>query len=578
MRIWQEKQFDPDLRAKLAYELGLHPITARILIHRGVRTEEEARRFLNPSQDDLLDPFLLPDIVRAVDRMHAAVMNQERVVIYGDYDVDGMTAIALYYEWFDRHGCPVGYYIPSRVREGYGLNQKAIRNLVEQKTDLLITADCGTTSVEEIKLAQTLGLDVIVTDHHEVPIDSDDWPPAYALINPKRPDSQYPFHGLCTAGLAYKVIQALEMARGGLKGADSKTGHVPDASYGLDLVALGTLADVSPVTGENRYLVNEGLKQIEKGCRVGIGALKTVSKTENKPIGCGTVGFILAPRINAVGRLADPYDGVRLLTTRSREEANRIAARLEMWNRERQQIEQDILTDVERQITESVDLSKASCIVLSSKKWHLGVIGIVASRIVERYGRPTVLISLDDEGIGRGSARSIPCFHMQRGLAACANHLSRFGGHQQAAGFTIRQDQISLFRERFGNEVSASIGQEGYMASLMVDAVIDLTELNFPLIRELERLRPHGIGNPEPILAVREAFAVSPRIVGKNHLKFKVRKRGGLTFDAIGFRMGEHLEDFSHNRRWNLAFMPEVQEWQGEERIQLRIKDLQSAG
>ena len=576
-RIWKENRPDAGLQAKLARELEIHPITAAILIQRGIRTEENGRRFLHPSSSELLDPFLLPDMDRAVERIRKAVSNRERIVVYGDYDVDGMTATALYYEWFSRRGCLIHYYIPHRINEGYGLNQKAIRDLHDQGMQLLITADCGTTSVQEIRLARTLGLDVIVTDHHEVPSDPDHWPPAYALVNPKRPDSRYTFDGLCTAGLAYKVIQALnsDSREWGVESRTTSNSLLSTPSDGLDLVALGTLADVSPVMGENRYLVSEGLKQLGQANRVGIKALKSASGVEGQRIGCGTVGFILAPRINAAGRLADAHDGVRLLTTRSRQEAERIAAGLEIRNRERQRIEQSILEDVERQIAQEVDLAKDPCIVLSSPRWHLGVIGIVASRVVERYGRPAVLIALNGEGLGRGSARSVPGFHLQQGLQACAELLLQFGGHKQAAGLTIQKDEIPAFRERLSEVALETIGPKGFTSSLTVDAVVELEDLTFPLLWELERLRPHGIGNPEPVLAVHEAMMISPRRVGNNHLKFKVRKHGPLTFEAIGFRMGDLAGRFGHGQRLNLTFMPEVQEWRGEQRAQLRVKDIQ---
>ena len=569
-RIWKENRPDAGLQSMLARELEIHPITAAILIQRGICTVQDGRRFLQPSSRDLLDPFLLPDMDRAVERIRKAVRNRESVVIYGDYDVDGMTATALYYEWFSRQGCSVRYTIPHRIHEGYGLHLKAIRDLHDQNVKLLITADCGTTSVQEIRLARTLGLDVIVTDHHEVPTHRDGWPPAYAMVNPKRPDSKYVFDGLCTAGLAYKVIQALNGESGEWEVENRTT-----PSNGLDLVALGTLADVSPVVGENRYLVSEGLKQLGQANRVGIRALKAAAGVDGQRIGCGTVGFILAPRINAVGRLADAHDGVRLLTTRSRQEADQIAANLEIWNRKRQRIEQSILEEVERQIAQEVDLAKDPCIVLSSPRWHLGVIGIVASRVVERYGRPAVLIALDGEGLGRGSARSTPGFHLQQGLQACAEQLVQFGGHKQAAGLTIRKNEIPAFREKLSGVVLTTSSQKGFRSTLAVDAVVELEDLTFPLIRELERLRPHGIGNPEPTFVVQEAMVFSPRVVGNNHLKFKVRKHGTRTFDAIGFRMGNLADRVGNGQRVNLAFTPEVQEWRGEQRLQLRIKDLQ---
>jgi single-stranded-DNA-specific exonuclease len=568
-RIWHALEPDSELKKSLAHALEIHPVTAAVLIGRGVTTVTQARRFLNPSSDILEDPSALPDILPAVARIRKALMEKHPVAVYGDYDVDGMTATALYLEWFQRRAHPAMFYIPDRLKEGYGLHQGAIRSLCDQGVRLMITADCGTTSISEIRYARSLGMDVIVTDHHESAPDSDADTFEWSVINPKRRSSRYGFDGLCTAGLAYKVIGMLDEQCGVSAGP---------FDGGLDLVALGTVADVSPMTGENRFLVSRGLRTMTEGNRPGIRALKASAGINGKSVGCGTVGFVLAPRINAIGRLSDAREGVRLLTTDSMEEAGRISLDLERWNRERQRMEQEIVEEADEVIRRDVNLDEEACIVLASQSWHLGVVGIGASRLAERYGRPCVLISIDGMDTGRGSARSVPGYPIHQGLAACSDLLSAYGGHRQAAGLTVRKENIPHLRSRLSEHVRSSLGRVRSEAVLKLDATVSLEDLDFRLVSELERLRPHGIGNPEPTLAVRDAVGIEPRIVGNNHLKMKIRQRGAVTYDAIGFRMGGELDRVRKAGRLAVAFIPEVNTWQGEDRIQLRLKDIQTDG
>ena len=564
---WVERPGDGEAHSRLMGALGLQPATASVLINRGIRTPEAARSFLDPSVSDLIDPLRLNAMDRAVSRIRAAIRRSECVVIYGDYDVDGVTATTLYLDHFKRQGLEAGFYIPDRLREGYGLNEAAIRALHDRGTTLLITADCGTTSVEEIRRARSLGMDVIVTDHHEVP---DELPPATALLNPKREDAGYPEKGLCTAGLTYKVIQAL-------------TGSVP--SDGLDLVALGTIADVSPMTGENRYLVKEGLKQLTEGRRPGIRALKEAAGLPEAPVKAGTVGFTLAPRINASGRLTDAGEAVRLLTTPSPDEARRIAQSLNLQNRQRQEIEEKILAEACARVDSEVDFQNDGCIVLASRGWHPGVVGIVAARLVERYYRPAVLLAIDSDGLAKGSARSIAGFHLVDGLRRCGEVLIRFGGHYSAAGLTLREERIPALRERLSSVARESLKPDDLLPKQYIDASVEWEELTPGLVGELESLAPFGPANPEPTLLLRGLIPVGPRIVGANHLKFSVRKRpggsgspSGALVDAIGFRMGDRMGLFRNGAALDLAFTPERNIWQGRERLQLRVKDLRLAG
>ncbi len=566
-RRWVEPPLEAEVHERLVRDLGLQAATASVLIRRGIRTPDAARSFLSPLASDLLDPFRLKEMDRAVSRIRIAIRRSERVVIYGDYDVDGVTATTLYLDFFKSEGLEAGFYIPHRLKEGYGLNESAIRTLHNRGTTLLITADCGTTSVDEIHLASSLGMDVIVTDHHEVP---SELPPAVALLNPKRADAGYPEKGLCTAGLAFKVIQAL-------------TGNFK--TDGLDLVALGTIADVSPLMGENRFLVKEGLNQLTEGRRHGIRALKEAAGLPDGPVKAGTVGFTLAPRINASGRMTDAGDAVRLLTTQSLEEARRIAQSLNLQNRLRQEIEARIVEEACARVESEYDFKKDGCIVLASRGWHLGVVGIVAARLVERYHRPTVLLAVDSDGLAKGSARSIAGFHLCDGLRRCQELLIRFGGHYFAAGLTLREENIPALRERLSSVAFETLSPEDFQPKQMIDASVAWEDLTLRLVSELESLAPFGPANPEPTLLLREVIPVNPRIVGSNHLKFSVKKQNGSSgafpgglIDVIGFRMGDRTAVLRDGAPLDLVFIPERNVWQGREQIQLRLKDLRLSG
>ncbi len=564
---WVTATLDDHKLSRLTESLGLSLITAQVLVNRGIDSVDEAKRFLTPSTEDLCDPFLLPDIEKAVDRLAKAIQDQELIFIYGDYDVDGVSATSLYLEVLRGLGARVSYYIPHRLKEGYGLNVEAIQWIAQQGGRLLITADCGTTSHQEITLANRLGLDVIVTDHHEVPAER---PAAYALINPHRSDSRYPFLGLCATGLAFKVTQALLQRNFG-------DGSIERLSPYLDLVTLATIADLVPLVGENRYLVKEGLARLSQNHRIGIQALKKAAGLKDE-VGVGTVAFALGPRINAAGRLARADTGVRLLTTRNPAEASQLSDELNQANRERQQIEERVLEEAVAQIKQE-GLEKNRTLVLASRHWHLGVVGIVASRIVERYHRPTVLIAISPDGIGKGSARSIPAFHLYEALARLSHLLERFGGHKYAAGLVIRSERIASLREAFESVAHAALKPEDLLPRLKVDAEVEPEALTFRLISELERLAPFGMANPEPTLAIRGAKAFYPKIVGQQHLKLKLKKQKAPALDAIGFRMGTRLGEVAQEgSQMDWVFTPELNRWPahsscGELQIQLRLKD-----
>ncbi len=562
-RLWVFRPSDIALQTNLSRLLSISTVTASILLARGVTTADEASRWMLSTQDRLHDPFLIPDMEQAVERLHLALCRQERVCFYGDYDVDGISATSLYLSFYQGLGGNARGYIPHRLSEGYGLHEGAIRGLALEGVTLLVTSDCGTTSHHEIAVANQLGMDVVVTDHHQTDAMK---PPALAVLNPHRRDAIYPFKGLCSAGLAYKVVSAYQQRYG--------FGEVDPESC-LDLVALATVADIVPLQDENRILVREGLMQITRGARCGIRALKQVAGI-TKACTSETVGFRIGPRLNAAGRLDHAMICVRLLTTGSEQEAMQIAEQLEQLNRQRQQIEADITDEAADSLHED-QLSAA--IVLGSRDWHLGVVGIVAARLVDRFHRPSIVIAMDGTGIGKGSARTVEGFDLYQGLSECRELLEAFGGHPSAAGLTIKESRVEEFRLRFCDVAARWSSAARLVPTLHVDAEVNLAEVTFGLIQELESLHPFGAGNPEPTLAVRGLDVVDARVVGEKHLKLRVRQGRSYIFDSIGFRMGS-LEDLGlrTGRPVDLAFSPERNHWNGYDRVQLRIKALRMSG
>jgi single-stranded-DNA-specific exonuclease len=496
--------------------------------------------------------------------------------------VDGVSGSALLYLVLREMGAAVDFYIPDRMTEGYGLNRGALERIGASGARLVISVDCGITAAEEASHARALGIDLIITDHHESaalhcamnPGAVSPVPDAFAVLHPAllHPDVPVAVRekvGVITGvGVSFKLAQAL-------MGLDRFGEEL--APY-LDLVTLGTVADVGRITGENRILVKHGLEVLSSSAtsaRPGIAALKQVAGLNGKKITSGTVGFTLAPRINASGRMARADAAFRLLTTSSPEEAAGLALELDNANRERQSVEERITGDA-RALCRQSDVDAAGSFVLSSKDWHPGVIGIVASRIAEEFYRPAALISVKD-GVGKGSARSIPGFDLYEGLAECADLLAGFGGHKYAAGFTIAEDKIPAFRERLSSVVLGRMGPEGFVRTLRIDGPVKLGELTLPLMSELERLGPFGVGNPEPRLGARELTVVSARTVGSNHLKMKVRQENGVLFDAIAFnRAGLLGGTIREQARIAAVFTPRLTSWNGTTGIELDIKDIKT--
>lgn len=556
-KLWVFRDIDPVQRAELAQALSISSATASLLLGRGVTTIDEASAWLSAVRTH--DPFLIPDMDAAVDRLHRAVSHRERVCFYGDYDVDGMSATSVYLSFFRGLGADVRAYVPHRLREGYGLNEGAVRRLAADGVTLLVTSDCGTTAHREITLANQLGMDVVVTDHHQ---SDEQMPPALAVMNPHRRDARYPFTGLCSAGLAYKVASAYQSKYG--------AGAVPLESL-LDLVALATIADVVPLQDENRAFVRDGLAQISRGARCGIRALKQAAGV-TRDCTADTVAFRLGPRLNAAGRLDDAMIGVQLLTTESEAEAKRLAEHLEQLNRARQELEARTMDEALAQLD---GREVPAAVVLASRGWHLGVVGIVAARLMERFHRPAIVIAVHHDGVGKGSARTVPGFDLFQGLTACRQDLLAFGGHPSAAGLTIREERIPAFAERFAAVVAEWTQVSQSVPTLHLDSEVTLEEITLQLLREIGTLHPFGAGNPEPMFAVKRLDILQARVVAEKHLKMTVRQGRSLPFDSIGFGMRSLEEQgVSLNMPVDVAFTPELNHWNGYDRIQLRIRAL----
>jgi single-stranded-DNA-specific exonuclease len=569
---WVEARNGPECEAaaaRLAEALRLHPLAARVLAARGHVDPATAARFLEAPLADLPDPFVMKGMDAAVSRITRALEAGERIACYGDYDVDGVTSTSLLAGFLRGVGGDVVTYVPHRLVEGYGLNRDAVARLADQGVKLLVTLDCGITSVEEVRAAAALGVDAVVVDHHTVPVEL---PAASAILNPHQPGCAYPSKDLAAVGVTFALVMALRrrLRDAGRFGPKRPEPNLKDA---LDLVALGTIADVVPLVGANRTLVRWGLEVLAKSRRPGVRALKRVAGiADGQPVTAGQVGFRLAPRINAAGRLDDAGRGVRLMLASDEETARALAEELDRENQARQEIERRILEEATADAAARV-AAGARGLVLARDGWHAGVVGIVASRIVERFHRPAVLIALDGDG-GKGSGRSIESFHLYDALAGCAAHLARFGGHKHAAGVTVERTAIEGFRAAFEAHAAARLSEADLQPRCRIDGWIEDAELTESAAADLERLAPFGAGHPEPVFALRRA-AARGRTVGASgaHLKLALGARG---LDAIGFGMGDRAALCAEGPV-DAAFSVGFDEWDGTRRLQLKLRDVRPA-
>ena len=567
---WQVATPDDEARQRLAAELSLSPLLCQILINRGITDAEMARKFLAPSLHDLHDPYLLSGMEVSVRRIVGAIQMNEQIAVYGDYDVDGVTGTALLSTFFVSLGLNVASYIPDRRGEGYGLNSEAIRQLAGQGTRLLITVDCGSTAVEEVALAGQLGVDTIITDHHQPP---DALPDALAVVNPHQQSCGYPNKHLCGVGLVFKLLTAL---RAHMRQAGVLPERLPNLKRHLDLVALGTIADVTPIRGENRVIVQHGLEELSRTLKPGLQALRQVSGRQGKSASVGEVGFQLAPRLNASGRLGSAEQSLKLLMARDRAEAETLAAGLDEVNRARRTLQADIERAVHDRIDRQYGGAPPAAIVLGDADWHLGVVGIVAARIAETYHRPTFLLQIDG-ATARGSGRSIPTFDLYDGLQHCAEWLEQFGGHRYAAGLTVAVDNLAALQEAFVRYADDRLGPEDLQPVLRLESVVALADIDRAMVDQLASLEPHGPGNPMPVLAACGVSVTSSiRRLGQDgqHARFSV-EQDGRSLEVIAFRIAERVtEAAAKGSMLDIAFVPVINTWRDQSTLELQLRDL----
>jgi len=557
----------------LARHLGVLPIVAQMLINRGLSDRASATAFLRPSLNDLHDPSLLPDMDRAARRVRRAAARGERIAIYGDYDVDGVTGTAILLRCLALLGAGATYYIPDRLDEGYGLNVAAVRALADQGVRLLITVDCGINAVEEVAEAKNSGLDVIVTDHHEP---SDLLPQADCLINPKLPAADYPFRELSGAGIAFKLAWAI--GKGFSDGRRVSPEFKDFLLDSLSLAALGTIADVVPLKGENRAIACFGLRGLAESDAPGLRALRAAAGLDERTISARDVAFKLAPRLNAAGRLGSARRGVELLVTAQADEAAAIAAELNQENARRQRLQEAIIREARAMLAEDETARQRHAVVLAREGWHAGVLGIVAARLAAEIWRPVALLTLEGAE-GHGSARSIEALNLFETLKECAGLLTSYGGHARAAGLRIRRDALEPFRAAFERAAARRLDDSDLVPSLAVEAEAPLRAVTPELVREIESLEPFGEGNPEPLLAAFDLeVAGSVRRMGADgrHLSFWVRQ-DGVAARAVAFGLGEMARDLERAGRCSLAFVPRLNRWRGEERLELEVRDIKVA-
>src|SRR6267143_3936278 len=562
---------DTDVTEKLAKEVNISEILATVLINRGITTYDKAREFFRPKLADLHDPFLMDGMEEAVARVASAVERHERVLFFGDYDVDGTNSAAMLFLFFKRIGLETMFHIPNRVTEGYGISAIGIDRGKEFGATLLVAVDCGITAGPQVEYARSKGIDVIICDHHEPSVEI---PKAAAVLDPLKPGCPYPFKYLCGCGVGFKLMQAIARRRD----------QEEDIYEYVDLAAMATTADIVPLIGENRILTRIGLERINTNPRPGLRALIDSSGTQMGKITTGQIVFVLAPRINAVGRMGDASRAVELLTQEDAESAAILAQVFEEENRNRRRIDEDTFVKAQELVENLLDIDTDPAIVLHREEWHPGVIGIVASRLVEKYYRPTIMMTTID-GVARGSARSIVGFDIHQALKRVEDKLIQFGGHKYAAGLAVELDKVDEFRKAFNVAVDELMSNEVKTPELRIDCGIELKDLTPRFLRILKEFAPYGPGNMRPIFLARNVEVVgTPRIVGKDHLRFKVRQNG-CVLDGIGFGLGSMIGEVRNNGRGlDLVFSVDEHEWlapgsnphSGGNEVfpQLKIKDL----
>jgi len=572
---WCIRPHDPDRIGRLQRSANIPAVVAQLLICRGISDPTVAREFLDPKLSNLRDPNLLPGCAEAAQRLHEAIQAGRRIVVYGDYDADGMTGTAILQKCLKLLGADVGYYVPSRIEEGYGLNHQAVRSLAKQNAQVIVTVDCGIASVDETETARELGVEMIITDHHEP---GSELPRAAGVVHPSLPGQDYPFGGLSGSGVALKLAWALCQQASGAQKVSPRMREFLVSAVGL--AALGTVADVVPLVDENRVLVHHGL---EKGLRqhpmLGMATLMKLTGLDDKPrLQAEDVAFTLGPRLNAAGRLGQAQLAVELLITDRADRAEELAQYLNGLNETRQKLERSIYLAANKQAKEIFDPAGDAALVLADRGWHPGVIGIVAGRLAEKYHRPVVLISWDQMGVkpGIGSARSVPGFNLHAALQACDEHLTTHGGHAAAAGLTIEESRLDAFRDDFRERASIEIAESERVAELHIDAETPLSAFTHKVVQQIENLAPFGQSNPRPLLCTSGVtLPEPPRTIGSGgrHLSMKLTQHG-VTLRGVAFGGGDWLDDLSNLAApIDVAFRPVINTFRGRHNVELHVVD-----
>ncbi len=565
-KVWKTKASYTEA-ARFAFDAGYSPLLAQLLINRGISDTKSASSFLNPRLADILDPMQLKDMNTGLGLIWDVIQARGLVTIFGDYDADGLTGTALLVNLFSCLDIPVAYYIPNRLSEGYSLNQKALEKIHARGTALIITVDCGSSNTREIEFALSLGMKVLVTDHHQTP---DEFCPVCPVINPHQPDCSFPFKDLSGVGVAFYLAIAL---RGFLREKGwFKARSEPDLRTFLDLVALGTLADRVPLLSQNRLLVNSGLEIMAASRWPGIRAMKEVSDIQGSGVTAEDLTYRLVPRLNAPGRVDDPGIAAQVLTCDDPFSAKELALKLNSANSLRQNIERAIFNRIEEIIESGGGIGDRKTLFLAAEDWHRGVLGIVASKLVDKYYRPSLVLCLQN-GLAIGSGRSIDGFNMFQCLSRFSHLFEKFGGHSHAAGFTLRTENLKLLEKELETLAGELLGDSELTATLEVDCELPLQDVTNEAIEQIQLLAPFGVGNPEPAFLAKSLMVLESRVVGEHHLKLRVRQIGDeKVFHAIGFGLanGHPLE----GKLVDMVFTPEINRWQGYENIQLRIADI----
>ena len=554
---WEYQETDLKVVSNIMKKNNISELLSTVLVNRGITKQKDIEIFLNPTRKDFHDPYLMKDMDIAVDRIIEAIEKKEKTIIYGDYDVDGITSITVLKKFLKERGLDVEYYIPNRLNEGYGLNKEAIDKIVDEKYTLIITVDCGISAIEEIDYANSLGVQTIVTDHHE-PMDS--LPKAIAVIDNKRKDSKYPFKNLAGVGVVFKLIQAI-----------GKKLNIEEKEYlkYLDIVCIGTISDIVPLVDENRVIAKLGLKLVEVTRNLGLRAL--INSSDYKVINSNTISFGIAPRINACGRMGFEKEAVKLFLTEDEEEAQEITEKLNRYNRERQDIEKSIYEDAIKMIKEE-ELENKNSIVLGSDGWHHGVIGIVSSKITDMYFKPSILVCFEDDE-AKGSGRSIPGFDLHEAVGHMSDYIEKYGGHEMAIGLSLKKENFKKFKEDFEKYVKKE-DISGILPIIEIDKTINLKDMNKETIQEIELLEPFGEANKRPLFVYKNLKIDSIRALSEGkHLKLTLKDENTI-INAIGFNLGHYSKEYMIGDKVDIAGMLELNSFNGVDLVQINIKDI----